>query len=100
MTGLRDVATGYRPRDRQVRYVAAGLAYLVAALHIFHPRRGFPRLVTILTVEDPGREPIYHGLDPVEAVVAHLREYALVRVTKLAEATLFTVLAVLFFRER
>jgi len=35
----------YRPSDQQLRYLGAALAYVVAAIHLFHPRRGFPRLV-------------------------------------------------------
>lgn len=154
---------GWRPADQYLRYVAAGLAYLVAGLHLFHPQLGFPQLVMVLTLDDPvrhllhdprpvlfvlsgiailigihlalfgfprkpmyvlgmglmvtyfvgyfawhltghggflpNREPVYHGLHPVEAVLAHLSEYAWARWTKLAEAALFTVLLVLFFRE-
>lgn len=159
---IQDVAA-YRPSDQHLRYLAAGLAYLVAVLHIFHPQRGFPRLVTILTLDDPirhllydprpflfvlsgvaliigikmvllgfprqpiyllgmllmgtyfvgyfawhltghggflpSRDPLYHGLHPVEAVIAHLSEYAWARWTKVAEAVLFAVLAVLYSRE-
>lgn len=163
MAELRQRATAYRPPDQHLRYLAAGLAYLVAGLHIFHPRRGFPRLVSILTLDDPlrflvhdprpllfvlsgiaiivsiklvlfgfprkpiyalgmalmaiyfvgyfawhltghggflpTREPLYHGLQPVEAVTVHLREYAWARWTKVTEVALFAVLAVLFYRE-
>lgn len=164
MTNLRTGVTTYRPPDRHLRYAAAGLAYLVAGLHIFHPQRGLPRLVLILGLDDPlrhllydprpllfvlsgvaiivginlvllgvsrnpiyllgmlligtyfggyfawhltghggflpSREPIYHGLQPVEAVVTHLQEYAWARWTKIAEATLFALLAVLYHRKR
>lgn len=153
----------YRPPDQHLRYFAAGLAYLVAGLHIFHPQRGFPRLVAILTLDDPmrhllydprpllfvlsglaillgiklvlfgwprnpiyvlgmaltatyfagylawhltghggflpSRAPLYHGLHPIAAVIAHLSEYAWARWTKVAEAVLFAVLAVLYCRE-
>lgn len=41
----RTVLADYRPTDQQLRYLGAALAYLVAAIHLFHPRRGFPRLV-------------------------------------------------------
>lgn len=36
----------------RLRYLAAGLAYVVAGIHLFHPRRGFPRLVTVLGTGD------------------------------------------------
>lgn len=157
-------APAWRPTDRHLRYVAAGLAYLVAGLHLFHPQLGFPQLVRVLALDDPvrhllhdprpalfvlsgiailvgihlvlfgfprkpmyvlgmllvatyfvgyfawhltghggflpGREPHYHGLHPVEAVLGHLGAYAWARWTKLAEALLFAVLAVLLYRER
>lgn len=48
----------------------------------------------------PGREPLYHGLHPVEAVVAHLVGNPVVAIAKLAEAALFAVLAVLYRREQ
>lgn len=163
MTKFRERETAHRLTDQQLRYIAAGLAYLVAGLHIFHPRRGFPRLVNVLLLDDPlrflahdprpllfvlsglaiiisiklvlfgvsrkpiyvfgmllmaiyfggyfawhltghggflpTREPLYHGLHPIEAVMAHLTEYAWARWTKVAEAVLFIVLAVLFRRE-
>lgn len=40
------------PNDstRYLRYAAAGLAYLVAALHLFHPQHGFTRLLLYLQV--------------------------------------------------
>lgn len=164
MTELRDRITAYRSTDRYLRYIAAGLAFLIAGLHIFHPRRGFPRLVLILGLDDPmrhllydprpllfvlsgiaiivginlvlvgvprkpiyllgmllmvtyfggyfawhltghggflpSRDPLYHGLQPIEAVTAHLREYAWARWTKVAEAILFAILVVLYYRER
>ncbi len=53
MTEIRHIVTKYRPTDQQFRYIAAGLAYLVAALHLFHPKRGFPRLALILTLDQP-----------------------------------------------
>lgn len=153
---------GLQPTDARLRYLAAGLAYLVAGVHLFHPQRGFPRLVTVLGTGDvsllaydprpllfvlsgvailagitlvhlglprrplyaagialvatyllgyvawhltghggflPGREPLYHGMHPVEAVVSHLAAYPLARVTKLAELALLAVLVVLYRRE-
>lgn len=47
----------------------------------------------------PGRDPLYHGLHPVEAMFAHLQEYKWPRVTKLSEAILIGLLTVLYYRE-
>lgn len=47
----------------------------------------------------PGREPLYHGLHPVEAVVSHLVSSPLAALAKLTEAVLFVVLAVLYRQE-
>lgn len=163
MAQRRQRIAAYRPSDHHLRYLAAGLTYLVAALHIFHPQRGFPRLVMLLTLDDPvrhllydprpflfvlsgvalvvgiklvllgfprkpiyllgmllvatyfvgyfawhlsghggflpSRDPFYHGLHPVEAVIVHLSEYAWARWTKVTEAVLFAALAVLYSRE-
>ena len=163
MAELQRQLAASRPPDHYLRYLAAGLTYLVAALHIFHPQRGFPRLATILTLDDPlrhllydprpllfvisgialvigiklvllgfprkpiyllgmllvatyfvgyftwhltghggllpSRKPLYHGLHPIAAVIAHLNEYAWARWTKVAEAVLFATLAVLYSRE-
>lgn len=159
MTAVEDIG---RSVDGNLGYVGAALAYLVAGVHLFHPTRGFPRLVTLLGTGDPsllvhdprplvfvlsaiavllgiklvilgierkriyvlgmvlvtayfvgyfawhlsghggflpGREPLYHGLHPVEAVVAHLVDHPLVALAKLAEVALFAVLAVLYRRE-
>lgn len=148
--------------DDNIGYVGAGLAYLVAGIHLFHPKRGFPRLVLLVATENtsllaydprplafvlsglavllgvklvlldvarkrvyglgmvlmatyfvgyfawhltghggflPGKEPLYHGLRPVEAVIGHLVEYRLARLSKIAEVLLFAVLAVLYRRE-
>ena len=144
--------------DHNVGYIGAALAYLVACLHLFHPKRGVPRLVTLLKVDPsllvhdprpvlfvvsalaillgvklviadtarkrvyalgmvliatyfagyfawhlsghggflPGRQPLYHGLSPVESVVSHLTSSPLAAVSKLAEAALIIVLAVLY----
>lgn len=59
MANLWTRTTAYRPTDDHLRYLAAGLAYLVAAIHIFHPKRGFPRLAKILTLDDPMQHLIY-----------------------------------------
>lgn len=148
--------------DENLGYVGAALAYVVAGIHLFHPKRGFPRLVTLATTGDPsllvydprplafvvsalaillgiklvlmniaqkpiyalgmvlmatyfvgyfawhlsghggflpGREPLYHGLHPVEAVISHLANYPLAAISKLAEAALFVVLVSLYRRE-
>lgn len=47
----------------------------------------------------PGREPLYHGLHPLEAVVSHLANSPLAALAKLAEATLFIVLSARYRRE-
>lgn len=154
--------TDYRPTVRQLEYVGAALAYLVAAVHIFHPQRGFPRLLLLVSTDnaallasDPRpllfvlsglgillavkvvllgypRKPIYalgialmgtfivgyfgwhltghggflpgrtahgHGLHPVETVLSHLRSYPVASASKLAEAALLAVLAVLYRHE-
>lgn len=144
--------------DENLRYVGATLAYVVAGIHLFHPKRGFLRLVTLATTGDPSllvsdprpiafvlsalaillginlvlldikrkyiyflgmalmatyfvgyfawhlsghggflptRDPLYHGLHPVEAVISHLVNYPLAALAKLAEVALFIVLLVL-----
>jgi len=48
----------------------------------------------------PGREPLYHGLHPVQAVVVHLGTSPIAALSKLAEALLFVVLATLFRQKR
>jgi hypothetical protein len=63
-----------RPTDRQLGYAAAALAYLVAALHLFHPTHGFGRLVLVLSagpellVADP--RPLAFVLSGLALVVA------------------------------
>lgn len=162
MGSARHVLTTDRVSETYLRYIGAALTYLVAGIHLFHPQRGFPRLVTVLGTGDlslllydprpvlfvlsgfalitgvklvilglprrpiyalgislmltylvgyfawhltghggflPGREPLYHGLHPVEAVIAHLAEYPLARVAKLAELALLLVLVALYRRE-
>lgn len=153
---------GVRWIDGNLGHIGAALAYLVAAIHIFHPKRGFLRLVTLVTTGNtsllvvdprplafvlsglaillgiklvimniarkrvyalgmvlvatyfvgyfvwhlsghggflPVREPVYHGLHPVEAVVSHLVNYPLAALSKLTEAALFTTLVILYQRE-
>lgn len=47
----------------------------------------------------PGREPLYHGLTPVQAVVTHLASSPLAALAKLSEVALFAVLNVLYRQE-
>lgn len=50
--GMSDPVRGRRPRrslDQRLRYAAAGLAYVVAALHLFHPKFGISRLAVRLS---------------------------------------------------
>lgn len=152
----------YRRIDENLGYIGAALTFLVAAIHLFHPKRGFPRLVLLivtgnssLLVSDPrplafvlsglalllgiqlvisniarkrvytlgmiltatyligyfawhlsghggflpGRESVYHGLHPVEAVVSHLVNYPLAALSKLAELGLFITLVPLYRKE-
>lgn len=49
-------------------YVAAALAYLVAALHLFHPQRGFPRLVRL--VQAGSLDLLWHDPRPLLFVVS------------------------------
>ena len=42
-----------RPTPQQLRMLAAGLAIVVAALHLFHPRIGMGRLALMISL-DPG----------------------------------------------
>ncbi len=161
MANVRNDAAGYRPSNRQLRYLAGILAYVVAALHLLHPDIGVPRLVLIfdagieLLQYDPrpiafvlsglilvlgvnlglvgyprkplylagmalvatyflgyfawhltghggflpARRPVFHGMTPVEAVVAHLDTDPWAAAAKLAEAGLFATLATLYGRE-
>lgn len=166
MESVRTHAADHRPTDQQLRMLAGGLAVVVAALHVFHPDIGLPRILEIAFVFGPGavvqllssdprpaafvlsgivlglgvllgavgyprrqlylggmalaaayflgyfawhfsghggflpaREPLYHGMTPVEAVVSHLTSEHLAAVSKLAEAALFATLAALYRRE-
>lgn len=45
--------------DRSLGYAAAGLGYVVAGVHLFHPSHGVPRLVLVLSVD-----PTLLALDP------------------------------------
>ena len=142
MADGRTLVTEYRPTNRELRYIGAALAFIVAGIHMFHPKRGYPRLVLLVTSDNlsllagdprpvlfvisglaiiggvllvlwdfprkpiyslgillmliyiggyfawhlsghggflPGREPLYHGMTSVEAVVAHLRDHPIAR---------------------
>lgn len=148
--------------NENIGHLGAALAYLVAGIHLFHPKHGFPRLIALVTTGNapllvydprpvafvlsalaillgiklvvadiavsrvyvlgmvlvaiyflgyfawhlsghggflPGRESLYHGLHPVEAVISHLVNYPLAALAKLAEAALFIVLVILYRRE-
>lgn len=101
----------YDPRP--VLFVVSGLAIIAGVLLVV---RDFPRkpiyaagmalvatyllgyFVWHLTGHGgflPGRIPNHHGLHPVEAVIIHLREYPIARVSKLIEAILLALLALL-----
>ena len=162
MTGISSSLSDYRPTDTHLRYIGAALAYLVAGIHLFHPQRGFPRLVLLVATDNvnlllgdprpllfvvsglaiiagtllivwgfprkplyiggvilmlayligyfawhlsghggflPGREPIYHGLSPIQAVIDHLQTYPIARLSKIAETLLLVVLVLLYQRE-
>lgn len=162
MDDRRAFLSGRRPTDKQLRYLGASLAFVVAAIHLYHPRRGFPRLVTLAATGNlgllrtdprpvlfvlsglgivlgillvlweyprrpiylagmvlvlayligyfawhltghggflPMRKPVYHGLSPVEAVVSHLREDPIARLSKITELLLLVVLVSLYRRE-
>lgn len=48
----------------------------------------------------PGRNPVFHGLQPHEAVITHLREDAWARVATIVESALLVVLAALYRAEQ
>lgn len=160
MSGTSRHRLAFRATDQQLRYAGTGLAYLVAALHLFHPKLGFPRLVLLISANPglllsdprpvafvlsgvaiivgvlvvslgfpirvlyvlgaalmltyiggyfawhlsghggflPGREPLYHGLTPLQAVPAHLGGDLWAAVAIVAEVMLVGVLAVLYSR--
>ena len=54
MCAFRPAVSEYVPTDRHLRYIGAALAYLVAAVHLFHPERGFPRLVALVATGNTG----------------------------------------------
>jgi hypothetical protein len=153
-------STNDREPSRALSYAGAGLAILVALLHLFHPTHGMIELFdTVLTdwrllrfdprpaafVASgtallvgvalsrnapsrrpyylagmllclvyfvgffawhftghggflPGREPLLHGLSPMENVVAHLTGDLWAAASKAAEAALFVVLGLLYVR--
>lgn len=50
MTDTRTRLEKHGITRQHVRYVAAGLAFLVAAVHLFHPTHGLPRLAAVVSV--------------------------------------------------
>lgn len=142
-------------------HAAAGLAYLVAGIHLFHPTHGFSRLALLVSTDPglllstprpaafvlsglaivvgvpavalgvprkpvyalgillmvtylggyfawhfsghggflPGREPLYHGLSPVENVVTHLTGDPWAVAAVVAETALLVALVALFRRD-
>ena len=47
----------------------------------------------------PSREPLYHGMTPLEALVSHLSYDFRALISKLTELTLLAILIVLYRRE-
>lgn len=47
----------------------------------------------------PGRKPLYHGLTPLEALIAHITTDTWAAIAKLSELALLSVLTVLYRRE-
>lgn len=152
---------GQQLTAQQLRYLGAGLAYVVAGLHLFHPKHGFQRLVVISSADPglffshprpvafvlsglsiiigiklvmfgiakrwvyasgivlvatyivgyfawhlsghggllPGREPLYHGLQPHEAVLEHLSSDPWAATALTVEILLLGVLTALIRRE-
>lgn len=151
-----------RLSNQALGVVGAGLAYLVAGIHLTHPKLGLPRLVLLARADSlgllashprplafvvsglaivlavplaasirrrkpiyalgivlmatylvgylawhlsghggflPVREPVSHGMSPLEAVVAHLTGDARAALSKLAELALLGVLVVRYRRE-
>lgn len=50
MTDTRTRLEDHGITAQHVRYAAAGLAFLVAAVHLFHPAHGLPRFAEIVAV--------------------------------------------------
>lgn len=46
---METVSSAEASSSQRLRYAGAGLAYLVAALHLFHPKLGFSRLVLVVS---------------------------------------------------
>lgn len=161
MNAQSERAVGDRPTTQQLRYVAGGLALVVAGLHLFHPQYGLGRFGRLLTTDPallithprplafvlsavaivigiylalfgvlerpiyalgillmttyvvgyfawhlsghggflPGRPPHYHGLEPHEAVLSHLRSDGRAVAAIVSETLLAAVLAVLYWKE-
>lgn len=161
MNGRSAAGDGLPIDTRILSAVGGALAYVVAAIHVFHPERGFGRLLLLARVGRlellatdprpllfvlsglaivagvlavmlgtprrpiyaagialvatyflgyfawhlsghggflPARQPVYHGMSPIEAVVDHLVTSPIAAAAKLAEALLLGVLVVLYRR--
>lgn len=148
--------------DDNAGVLAAALAYVVAGVHLTHPKLGMPRLVLLVSTDSawllashprpvafvasgfaiivgvtlaiygyrrrllyvlgivlmltyivgyfawhfsghggflPGRQPLYHGMAPLEAVVTHLSTSPRALVSKLAELGLLGLLVHLYRRD-
>lgn len=148
--------------DEHLGYVGAALAYIVAGIHLFHPKLGFPRLVLLLATGNaqllvtdprplvftvtalaivagitlaifdadrawmyplgmtvvaayfvgyfawhlsghggflPGRQPLHHGVNVVDAIISHVNVSLTAAVSKVAELALLVVLGVLYRRK-
>lgn len=49
--------TAHRISNQQLRYIGAGLAYVVAVIHLFHPTLGMPAFVAYTAAETPFVDP-------------------------------------------
>lgn len=158
MTKIRLSSQFINFSKRELLMVAGTLAYLVAGLHLLHPKHGFGRLLLLLTYDPtlllttprpvafigsalaiiivipltayklpkkpiyllgmllmatyivgyfawhlsghggflPGRDPLYHGLQPHEAVIAHITGDLWAAAAVLLEIILLATLAVLY----
>lgn len=64
MANARSALADRRPTTRQLRVLAGGLAIVVAALHLFHPKIGLPRIVGVLLDFGVGAVVTFVSLDP------------------------------------
>lgn len=157
-----DSAALFHGLDEYIGVIGAVVAYVVAGIHLTHPKLGFPRLVLLAQTNSlellvshprpllfvvssiaiilgvplaatnrhrktvyacgialmlayivgyfawhlsghggflPSREPLYHGMTPLEALVSHLSYDFRALISKLTELTLLAILIVLYRRE-